>query len=106
MRKDGTLGTNQQRMGPLTLSAREYFLEKILDIQARINSGSGSEKLFLINREEENRIRELIEQKAFPNKWTGDEITGDIMLDKKYSDGSVMPLMFREFVGKSNTEEV
>ena len=102
LRKDGTLGTNQQRMGPLTLSAREYFLEKILDIQARVNSGSGSEKLLLINQEEENRIRELIKHKAFPNKWTGDEITGDIMLDKKYSDGSVMPLMFREFVGKSN----
>jgi DNA sulfur modification protein DndC len=98
LKKDGTLGKNQQRLGPLTLEARTYFLEKILNIQSRINSGSQNEKLYLINQEEENRIRELIENKTFPNKWTGEEVTGDIILDKKYSDGSVMPVMFREWI--------
>jgi DNA sulfur modification protein DndC len=100
LKKDGTLGKNQQRLGPLTLESRLYFLDKILDIQNRINSGSQTEKLFLINQEEESRIRELIANKTFPNKWTGEEITGDIILDKKYSDGSVMPIMFREWVGE------
>lgn len=104
IKKDGMLCKNQQRMGPLTLKARLYFLNKILGIQNRINSGSQPEKLFLINSEEENRIRELIEKKTFPNKWTGEEITGDIILDKKYSDGSVMPVMFRDWVGASSIQ--
>lgn len=95
LKKDGSLGKNQQRLGPLTLEARLYFLNKILKIQKDINTD-----FTLINTEEENRIRELIELKTFPQRWDGTEITGDIMLDKKYSDGSVMPLLFRDMVGQ------
>lgn len=101
MRKDGSLGKNQQRMGPLTLAAREYFLDQILSIQMEINKFSPI-KFDLINEDEEMRIRELIEQKVFPDKWSGDEPTADIMLDKVYSDGSLAPLLFREFVGKKS----
>jgi len=99
--KDGKLCSNQQRMGPLTLEARLYFLDKILDIQKRVNAGSKGSEFLLIDQEEEARIRELIALKTFPNKWTGEEITGDITLDKVYSDGSVMPILFRDWVGKS-----
>lgn len=95
LKKDGSLGKNQQRLGPLTLEARLYFLNKILKIQKDINTD-----FTLINTEEEYRIRELIELKTFPQRWDGTEITGDIMLDKKYSDGSVMPLLFRDMVGQ------
>jgi DNA sulfur modification protein DndC len=84
----------------LTIKARKHFLEKILDIQNRINAGSLL-KLYLINEHEEARIRELINLKSYPEKWDEEKPTGDIMLDKKYSDGSIMPLLFRDWVGKS-----
>ena len=100
LRKDGKLASNQQRMGPLTLEARSYFLNKILDIQNRINQACPRNLVQLINAEEESRIRELIALKKFPKNWTGLEVTGDVVLDKKYSDGSVMPVMFREWVGE------
>lgn len=93
-RKDGKLSKNQQRMGPLTIEARKYFLEKILDIQKRAN-------ISLINLEEEARIRELIMQNAYPQGWDGSEPIANIMLDKIYSDGSVAPLLFREWIGET-----
>jgi len=99
--KDGKLSKNQQRIGPLTLEARLYFLDKILDIQKRVNATSKGTEFLLIDQEEEARIRELIALRTFPNKWTGDEITADITLDKVYRDGSVMPILFRDWVGKS-----
>lgn len=103
MRQDGKLSKNQQRLGPLTLEARLYFLNRILNIQNRINS-SGNEKFYLIDSVEEERIREMIDQKVFPLKWSGKEPTGDITLDPVYADGSIMPILFRDWVGKSALE--
>jgi len=99
--KDGKLSKNQQRLGPLTLEARTYFLNKILDIQNRVNAKSKDIEFLLIDKEEELRIRELIDLKTYPNGWSGEEITGDITLDNVYSDGSVMPILFRDWVGQS-----
>lgn len=73
-RKDGNLAKNAQRLGPLTFEARQYGLDKVLDIQARCG-------MDLINREEERRIRELWLLKTWPNGWAGDEVTGDVALD-------------------------
>lgn len=89
--KDGSIAKNPQRMGPLTLEARADALERILDIQRRAG-------VDLINREEEARIRELIEAKTYPDKWTGDEPRADLWLDAVYGDGSVQPILFRELV--------
>jgi len=102
VRKDGKLSTNQQRLGPLTLEARMYFFERICDIQERVyrNNHTGIE-FNLINPEEAERILGLIAMKVFPQKWSGEEPTGDIILDKVYADGSVMPVMFRDWVGES-----
>lgn len=93
--KDGSLVYNPGRKGPLTLKSRLYFLEKILEIQSEINSKVSEEykKISLINSEEEDRIRELIELKTFPNKWTGDEPLGDILLPETLPDGSIQPLI-------------
>lgn len=104
LRKDGKLSKNQQRLGPLTLAAREYFLNRILDIQQRVNKNNQGIELLLIDAEEENYIRNLIAQKAYPQRWTGDEPTGDIMLNKRYADGSVAPLLFMDWVGKSEIQ--
>ena len=102
VRQDGTLSKNQQRLGPLTIHARQHFLSEILKIQCRVNNGNNTGiKFELINNHEYNRIQQLINSKAFPRKWTGEEPTGDIMLDKVYADGSVMPVMFRDWVGQT-----
>jgi DNA sulfur modification protein DndC len=61
-RKDGRWGTNVQRMGPLTMEARAYGLERVLDIQER----AGVE---LIDATEESRIREMWELDMWPRKW-------------------------------------
>jgi DNA sulfur modification protein DndC len=102
VRKDGKLSTNQQRLGPLTLEARMHFFERICDIQERVarNNHTGIE-FNLINPEEAERIMGLISMKVFPQKWSGEEPTGDIILDKVYADGSVMPVMFRDWIGES-----
>jgi DNA sulfur modification protein DndC len=90
--KSGAIAKNPQRMGPLTIEARETGLAKVLDIQRRAG-------VDLINGEEEARIRELIAARTFPDKWDGDEPRADIWLDAVYGDGSVQPVLYRELVG-------
>lgn len=69
-RKDGRYSKNVQRLGPLTMEARAYGLETVLDVQQRAG-------VDLINPEEECRIRELCALNTWPQKWTGDEVVGD-----------------------------
>lgn len=76
-RQDGAWSVNAQRLGPLTMDARRMALDRILDIQQRA-------AVDLINGEEEARIIELIEADTWPNKWTGDEITGDELIDSVF----------------------
>lgn len=90
--KDGSIAKNPQRMGPLTLEARQIALDRVLDIQRRA-------QVDLINGEEEARIRELIAARTFPDKWDGDEPRADAWLDAVYQDGSIQPILFREMVG-------
>jgi DNA sulfur modification protein DndC len=71
--KNGGIGKNPQRMGPLTLEARAHALDVVLDVQTRA-------RVDLINAEEEARIRELIAAKTFPNKWDGTEPRADVWL--------------------------
>jgi DNA sulfur modification protein DndC len=79
-RKDGQLAQNGQRLGPLTLEARLWGLERVLDIQqrARVN---------LIDAEEEARIRELVALGTWPQGWDGgltnpNHVIGDEALDR------------------------
>ena len=90
--KDGTIGKNPQRMGPLTLEARTEALARIIDIQQRA-------RVDLINSEEEARIRELIAARTFPDRWDGSEPRADTWLDAVNQDGSVQPILFRDLVG-------
>ncbi|CAB4218329.1 CysH 3'-phosphoadenosine 5'-phosphosulfate sulfotransferase (PAPS reductase)/FAD synthetase and related enzymes [uncultured Caudovirales phage] len=101
--KDGKLSKNQQRLGPLTIESRMYFLDKIIDIQKRVNEKAqelNRPMIDILNEEEISRIKELMTLNTYPDGWTGDEPTGDIILDKKYSDGSTMEYMFRDMVRK------
>lgn len=75
LRKDGEYGTNVQRLGPLTMAARAYGLQTILDIQ----EAAGVD---LINPDEEGRIRELWALNTWPDGWAGTEIVGNEPIDQ------------------------
>ncbi len=97
VKKDGTLAKKQGRLGPLTLETREWMLGEILRIQDEVNTAAaavGQPAVSLINDEELNRIRELIDEKTWPDKWDGTEHRGDEWLPEILSDGSIQPLLF------------
>ncbi len=96
--KDGRLAKNQQRMGPLTFEARLSFLDQILEIQTEVNSAAeilGKPRIDILNTEEENRIRQLIALKTWPDGWDGSEVRADVVLDKRFNDGSVLIDLFK-----------
>lgn len=53
----------------------------------------GSPRVSLIDTEEQARILELIAANTWPQKWTGDEPAGDVLLDRCFTDGTVQPLL-------------
>ncbi|MBB2841447.1 UNVERIFIED_ORG: DNA sulfur modification protein DndC [Rhizobium etli] len=94
--KDGSIAANPQRMGPLTMEARLYALDRILAIQTECNEDAirlGRPLVDILNAEEEARIRELIALNTWPDKWDGDEPRADTPLDAVFADGSVQPLL-------------
>ena len=97
--KDGSIAKNPQRMGPLTLEARQMGLERVLGIQAEINESArrlGRPEIDLINAEEEARIRELIAAGTWPQGWEGDEPIATTVMDVVYQNGAVQPRLFSE----------
>lgn len=97
--KDGTLASNPMRMGPLTMDARRYGLQCVLDIQTEVNEAARCLErplIDLINAEEHARILELIEANTWPDRWTGDEVRGDVVLPQVIADGIIQPIMLEE----------
>lgn len=82
-RADGELVKKQHRIGPITVAARYEALEKVLDVQRRVNDAAARENrlpwgaLDILNAEEESRIRELLAANdgrgTWPDGWTGRE---------------------------------
>ena len=106
-RKDGTIASNPQRMGPLTLSARMAALEDILAIQAECNAGRGNHApVDMLNLEEEARIRELIAAGQWPDGWDGDEPIATTPLDQVFRDGTVQPLLIGAIKATHDNEAV
>lgn len=94
--KDGSVAANPQRMGPLTFEARRMGLDRVLAIQAACNAGAarlGRPLLDILNRQEEARIRELIDAETWPDGWEGDEPRADTPMASVFRDGSVQPLL-------------
>lgn len=79
--KDGSLSKSGQRMGPLTMDARAYGLECVLDIQSRA-------RVDLINPKEEARIREMWSQNVWPRKWSSDDLEASTPIDSIVFDGN------------------
>ncbi|MBW4692283.1 MAG: phosphoadenosine phosphosulfate reductase family protein [Lyngbya sp. HA4199-MV5] len=96
-RKDGKLAAKQNRLGPLTLSARRWLLGQLLEIEAEVNRlGTLNDRphFELIGDAEIDRIRQLIQAKTYPNKWSGTEPRGDALLEEIKQDGSVQKNLF------------
>lgn len=89
---------NKQRMGPLTMAARQWAFAEIIKIQDEVNASrpAGTPALYLINDEEAAFIQQCWEDNVWPNKWTGEEPTGDTVMDLVYSDGTVFKDLFGE----------
>jgi DNA sulfur modification protein DndC len=79
------------RMGPLTMAARREGLARVLDIQARCNAASppGMPGVDTLDAEEVARIGELIEANTWPNRWSGEEPTGDEPFERVTTTGVV-----------------
>lgn len=93
---DGSLVANPGRLGPLTMDGRRLGLRTVLAIQDEINLEAkiqGRPEPSLINDEELDRIRELIEANTWPNRWTGEEEIGDVWTDRVMRDGSVQAIL-------------
>lgn len=94
--QDGRLSANPMRMGPYTMKARREGLAEVLDIQEEINTAAfaqGRPLVDLLNNEEHARILELIAANTWPDRWTGEEVTGDVLLPQVYRNGVVQGLL-------------
>lgn len=78
--KNGKPSKSGQRMGPLTMAARKYGLDKVLDIQRRAG-------VDLINAEEEAAIRNMWARNVWPNKWSDADISAAAPIDRIIADG-------------------
>lgn len=83
---DGSFSSHPMRLGPLTMEARVHFMERVLDIQARANYE-------LITAEDEAYIRGCWAANLWPDKWTGEEETGDVLMTQIYKHGVTQPVL-------------
>ena len=94
---DGSLVKNQNRLGPLTMEARQWGLDQVLSVQQAVNEAAIATNrplVTLISDEELERIRWSWDEGLYPQRWDGTEPTGDILMPRHFSDGSVQPLLF------------
>ncbi len=88
--KAGALSKNQNRMGPLTMEARRWGMQQVLDIQEAVNVGAracGDPEYFLITADEQAAIQQMIDANTWPQKWTGEEPVADQPFNEMDEDG-------------------
>ena len=98
-RKDGTLCSNQNRMGPIHLGARIEALGRLIAIQGEVNAEAARiarPPVDHLNAEEEARIRELVAAETWPNGWRGDEPHADEEFEPCFSDGTRQLSLFTD----------
>jgi DNA sulfur modification protein DndC len=96
LRKDGTMVSNPNRMGPLTLEARRWGMQQVIEIQDEVNSGrpDGDPEYLLIDAGERAAIESMIDAQVWPNGWTGNEGRADLPFTEINKDGSVQEHLF------------
>lgn len=89
--------TERQRGGPVRLESRLVFLDRVLEIQGRVNDAArrlGRPEQWLIPPADESRIRELVAAGTWPRGWTGTEPGMDEAMHEVRRDGSVQLNLF------------
>lgn len=95
--KSGKLSANPSRVGCLSLDARRRLLERVILIQDSVNLEAellGRPKVDFLNKEEKERIFELLDLGQFPNGWTGSEPLASEIVEEWHSDGVVQPALW------------
>jgi DNA sulfur modification protein DndC len=79
------------RLGPLTFEARLDALGEVLAIQGACNAArpEGLPVVDLLDDAEVGRIRELIAAGTWPQRWSGDEPTGDVPFERVSLAGEI-----------------
>ncbi len=96
---EGKLVFNLHRLGPMTMKTRLWGLGQVMNIQDEINQFAeilGRPKISLIDEREFDRILDLIRANTWPDKWNGDEKTGDMLYDRVITEGVIQPVIFNE----------
>jgi DNA sulfur modification protein DndC len=91
----GELVSNLHRLGPMLMDTRLFGLGEVLKIQEEINLEAMKQnrpQISLIAPDEHARILELIEANTWPDRWTGEEDSGDAAYDRVVSDLVVQPV--------------
>jgi DNA sulfur modification protein DndC len=94
--KDGSYSANPSRKGPLTFGARSWGLQQVLDIQGDINTQAVLQHrplVWLIDGKEENRIRELISLRTYPQKWSDADLDATVLIPQTYSSGDIQNIL-------------
>lgn len=97
IKKDGKGSKNQNRMGPLTMQAREEGLVRLKAIIDGVNieaKKQGRPEIDILNKEEENRIKWHWKNNSWPKEWDGTEPVASQPFLQYYSDGSSQPDLF------------
>ncbi len=95
--KNGSIPKNPNRMGPLTIKARQYFTSLIINIQDEINALANcmnSPKVDLLNEEELKYIYQCWEDNIYPNGWTGEEPSANEPFTQIFQNGSKQEKLF------------
>jgi DNA sulfur modification protein DndC len=79
------------------MDARRYGLSVVLNVQDEINTVArtqGRPEVDLINADELARIEELMAANTWPQRWTGNEPRGDVLIPQIYQSGAVQEILF------------
>lgn len=91
-KKDGSLSKSPNRVGPLTMKAREAFAMDILQVQHDVNylaNLQGMSRIDIINEDEWRRIQWHWENNIWPERWSGEEPLATEPFDQMFQDGTV-----------------
>ena len=93
---DGQYSSNPSRKGPLTLDARKWGLDQVLEIQRDINDEAtlrGRPEMWLIDGVQEARIRELIALRTYPQRWSDADPDATVLIPQTYQSGDVQAIL-------------
>lgn len=94
--KDGGYSSDPSRKGPLTLPARSWALGEVLEVQRDINTQAilhHRPQVWLIDGQEEARIRELISLRTYPQRWSDEDPDAVVLIPQTYSNGDVQAIL-------------